>query len=171
MHGNEAKRKEWAEKRLETFRGSTMHFVRSLRDQKLQQEGFRVTRPVEGFSVSAAGVSADGKPKFTQSTQYEDVSNSEYLSFPDNKAKLEFKGNLHITYLREMEDLEYVYSTTSTDIRKASYQTSLISLRDSSVFLQENGSFDKPLGITFQGYWSWDKVGDMLPYDYYPKSE
>ncbi|MCF0058733.1 carboxypeptidase-like regulatory domain-containing protein [Dyadobacter sp. CY356] len=171
MDGSDNQKQEWAEKRQQAYLGSTMHFVRSLRDQKLQQEGFRVSRPVEGLSVYAAEASVNGRPRVTKSTRFEDVSYGEYLSFPENQAKLEFKGFLQVVYLREMEDLEYVYSKTSDDLRKASYQTSIISLRDPSVFLQENGSFDKPLGITFEGYWSWDKVGDMLPYDYYPKSE
>ncbi|MBE9462563.1 carboxypeptidase-like regulatory domain-containing protein [Dyadobacter subterraneus] len=145
MDGSESKKRQWIEKRLEVFQGSSMHFARSLRDQKLQQEGFRVTR----------------------SMTYEDVAYEEYLSYLDNEAKVEFKGSLNVVYLRKMEDLDYVYSK-NTGVRKASYQTSTISLKDSCVLIDKTGRFEKPLGIIFDGYWSWDKVGDMLPFDYNP---
>ncbi|GLU53901.1 hypothetical protein Dfri01_33620 [Dyadobacter frigoris] len=149
MDGKDSQKRQWAEKRLEVFQGSSMHFARSLRDQKLQQEGFRVTRAIT----------------------YGDVSYDEYLSYPDNEAKMEFKGALRVVYLRKMEDLEYVYANNSSGIKKASYQTSTITLKDQYVLLDKNGRFEKPLGIIFNGYWSWDKVGDMLPFDYFPQPE
>jgi hypothetical protein len=143
MNGTEKQKEEWAENRLEAYHGSSMHFVRALRNQKLEQEGFRVSRPSEGFGVYPTEASSDGKPRFVKTTAYEDVSYKEYLSFPDNVAKMEFKGPLRVVYVREMEDLEYVYSKSESDLKKASYQTSTISLTDPYVFLQENGSFDK----------------------------
>lgn len=169
MEGSDFQKQQWAEKRLDTFQGSPMHFARSLREQNLQQEGFRVTRAVNGFSAYASEASKDGRPRFSRSEQYEEVPYSEYLSFPDNEAKVEFKGSLRVVYVRKMEDLDYVYSQTSSGLKKASYQTSAITLKDPNVFIDKSGRFENPIGIIFDGYWSWDKVGDMLPFDYKPQ--
>lgn len=168
MQGNERQKQEWAENRLKAFQGSLMHFVRSLRNQKLVQEGFLLTRPKEGVGVYPAEVSTNGLPVFVKMTVYEEMSYNDFLSYPGNRAKLKFKGSLRVVYIKEMEDFEYVYSISNSVTKKVSYQTSFISLTDPFIFLQENGSFDKPFAFKFQGYWSCDKVGDMLPFDYYP---
>lgn len=169
MEGSASQKEQWAERRLDAFQGSPMHFARSLIKQNLEQEGFRVTRAVNGIGVYASQASSNGKPRFSRSEQHEEVSYSEYLSFPENEAKVEFKGSLRVVYVRKMEDLDYVYSKNTSGLKKASYQTSTITLKDPYIFLDKNGRFEKPLGIIFDGYWSWDKVGDMLPFDYNPQ--
>jgi hypothetical protein len=55
--------------------------------------------------------------------------------------------------------------------RGPTYQTSVISLNTESVLLEEMGNIIEPLAMLFEGYWSWEKIGDMLPLDYQPGSQ
>jgi hypothetical protein len=36
------------------------------------------------------------------------------------------------------------------------------------VLLEEMGNIIEPLDVLFEGYWGWEKLGDMLPLDYQP---
>lgn len=44
LKGGKSKQKRWKKNRLKAFRGSRMHFVRSLRNQNLKEEGFIVNQ-------------------------------------------------------------------------------------------------------------------------------
>lgn len=55
--------------------------------------------------------------------------------------------------------------------REPSYQTSVIYLQTDEVLLEPNGNIVEPLHVFFEGYWGWEKLGDMLPLDYQPAAE
>jgi hypothetical protein len=45
-------------------------------------------------------------------------------------------------------------------------QLSLMDMRAKAVQIFENGSYFHPYDLFFQGYMAWEKVGDLLPFDY-----
>ncbi len=49
-------------------------------------------------------------------------------------------------------------------------QTSYLLLRADSVYFDKSGRYFEPFMIEQQGYSSWERVGDQLPFDYTHKN-
>jgi len=200
MRGGSAKQNHWNKNRLQAYRGSSMHFVRTLREQNLEAEGFNIrhlyrvpnpNRPSEERIAAArdimrqralAGndlvvtandsiaeiISKAKLPKTFDMLDTTRVLYSEYLTTNGNEKQMAFKNFFNVVYTGEKEELAYVQQRSPFKPAKPSYQTSVIYLLDKAVLLEKTGQFNEPLGIIFEGYWSWEKLGDMLPLDYMP---
>jgi len=194
--GKKVKENRWAENRRTSFNGSAMHFARALREKRLEQEGFNLrrlirkpnpNRPTEEqleearkqLRIRGTAVLLDANdplsimlsktrlPKIVEILDTTRVPYSDYLQIDGEEVKMTFEGYFQVVYVGEKEESAYV--TTSFGTRKPTFQTSVIFLRDKEVILEKSGSFSEPLGIVFEGYWGWEKVGDMLPLDYMPE--
>ena len=59
-----------------------------------------------------------------------------------------------------------LYLETSPDA-SSKFQLSVLSfLPDETLNIEQNGFYFEQNDITITGYWAWEKVGDMLPYDF-----
>lgn len=196
MRGNQLKEKRWQKSRQVAFKGSVMHFVRALRLQKLEQEGFNLRRLVRypnpdrppeaeiervraelrqygaGFVLKQDDprsiiLSKARLPKFLERLDTSRVAYNTYLQRnPGNEIKMSFKNLFQVVYTGEKEEVAYAQSAVLFHPRKPTYQTSVLYLNTESVSLEELGNITPPLDCTFEGYWAWEKVGDMLPLDY-----
>ncbi|PKK36962.1 hypothetical protein BWI96_08755 [Siphonobacter sp. SORGH_AS_0500] len=188
MEGNKSRQRRWAKNRQRAYKGSIMHFVRSLRNQQLEAEGFNLrrlirmpnpNRPTEEELKAIrqkireqGGLRKDDPlekilakaslPKILEKLDTARVVYDEYLK----KDQLTFEGFFQVVYVGEKEEPAYVMSQSRHRNRQPTFQTSVFSLRTESVLLEENGSILPPLGVMFEGYWGWEKVGDLLPLDY-----
>ncbi|MDQ1088018.1 carboxypeptidase-like regulatory domain-containing protein [Siphonobacter sp. SORGH_AS_1065] len=188
MEGNKSRQRRWAKNRQRAYKGSIMHFVRSLRNQQLEAEGFNLrrlirmpnpNRPTEEELKAIrqkireqGGLRKDDPlekilakaslPKILEKLDTARVAYDEYLK----KDQLTFEGFFQVVYVGEKEEPAYVMSQSRHRNRQPTFQTSVFSLRTESVLLEENGSILPPLGVMFEGYWGWEKVGDLLPLDY-----
>ena len=194
--GKRARENRWAKNRRISFNGSAMHFARALREKRLEKEGFNLrrlirkpnpNRPTEeqledarkqlrlrGTTVRLDAddplrimLSKTSLPKIVEILDTTRIPYSDYLQKEGEEVKMTFEGYFQVVYVGEKEEPAYV--TTSFGTRKPTFQTSVIFLKDKEVFLEKSGSFSEPLGIVFEGYWGWEKVGDMLPLDYMPE--
>jgi hypothetical protein len=172
-----------------------MHFVRALREQQLTEQGFNLrrlhrepnpNRPTEEEIENArAQLMARGtnvvlkesdpisitlsKASLPKTIEWLDTARVAYRSYLQKQGKevlLSFEGYFQVVYTGEKEEIGYVQSSSPFQTRRPTFQTSVISLREKSVFLEEMGNISDPLGVLFEGYWGWEKVGDMLPLDY-----
>jgi hypothetical protein len=195
MTGNPGKQRRWANRRLEAYKGSPMHFVRALLEQKLEEEGFNLRRlhrqpnpnrpSEEEIEKARAELRQRGTPtvlkesdpisitlskaSLPKTVEWLDSTRVSYQSFLQKHSKevsLSFEGYFQVVYTGEKEEMGYVQSTSRFQTRRPTFQTSVISLREKIVFLEEMGNISDPLGILFEGYWGWEKIGDMLPLDY-----
>lgn len=188
MEGNKSRQKRWLKNRQRAYKGSVMHFVRTLREQKLEVEGYNLrrlirmpnpNRPTEEELTAIrqkireqGGLRKDDPlekilakaslPKIIEKLDTARVPYERYL----NKDKLAFEGFFQVVYTGEKEEPGYVQSQSRFRNRQPTYQTSVFYLKTDVVDLEENGSIQPPLGVMFEGYWSWEKVGDLLPLDY-----
>ncbi|PIQ19903.1 MAG: hypothetical protein COW65_18185 [Cytophagales bacterium CG18_big_fil_WC_8_21_14_2_50_42_9] len=96
------------------------------------------------------------------------VPYSEYLIIAGDETRMAFKNLFNVVYTGEKEELAYVQQRSPFKPAQPSYQTSVIYLLDESVVLEKTGQIIEPLDIVFEGYWGWEKLGDMLPLDYLP---
>ncbi|WP_299984514.1 carboxypeptidase-like regulatory domain-containing protein [uncultured Pontibacter sp.] len=109
-------------------------------------------------------------PRFVEQLDMNPVPYSEYLTLAEGKARLSFEQFMQVVYTGEQEEPAYVRSTSDflkgATARKPTFQTSVFSLQADTVGVEPAGNFLNPLDVLFEGYWSWEKVGDMLPLDY-----
>ncbi len=170
-----------------------MHFVRALREKKLEAEGFNLrklyrlpnpNRPTEEEITAAreairqAGgaihvnesvsnvLTRARQPKLIETLDIAKVPYEDYIKLEADGTKLAFKNFLQVVYTGEKEEWAYTYYTSPFKKRVPSFQTSVISLKGDYVWLEENGAVTDPLDLLFEGYWGFEKIGDMLPLDY-----
>ncbi|PRY09877.1 carboxypeptidase-like protein [Pontibacter ummariensis] len=200
MAGGKGKQRRWNKQRRQAYRGSVMHFVRALRQRQLEEQGFnlrrlyRVPNPsrpsdeeiaaarakAKASAVSGAVLKLDDTtssvlsraslPKLIARLDTNRVPYPAYLQEKEGQLILKFDDFFQVVYTGEMEEEAYVRQENMFRTREPGYQTSVVSLTTNQVVLDENGSFYEPLGLLFEGYWGWEKLGDMLPLDYQPEN-
>jgi hypothetical protein len=157
--GNDQKRR-FIKAREKAYQGSKEHFFKALYENKLEEQGYEVmfAQDVKGLgrAVTAKNVNlydsiASGPNEFTKS--------------------LGFQHYIYITYLNELEAVEYTGTAGMTVqgqpvTRKP--QRSWISLIDRAepILFEQSGYVLNPVSFHSNGYWGFEKVGDMLPSNY-----
>ncbi|RDV15555.1 carboxypeptidase-like regulatory domain-containing protein [Pontibacter diazotrophicus] len=200
LQGGKRKQRRWERNRQRAYHGSVMHFVRAVQQKRLEEEGFNLRRlyrtpnpdrPTEeeiaaaraalkarsgavqvGGTDSISDILARARlPKTIESLDINPVPYSDYLQQHATGAKLAFDGYFQVVYTGEKEEAGYVWQQSMFKKREPSYQTSVLYLQSDEVLLESNGNIVEPLNVFFEGYWGWEKVGDMLPLDYQPAEE
>lgn len=89
-------------------------------------------------------------------------------SFP-NERILKFPTKLEVIYDRELQDYNYLKFSLLTSL--PSVQRSWITLEKDSAFIDYHGRYWDTYSLKTSGYWGWERVAEMLPYDYFPSDE
>lgn len=165
-------RKKWRKSRLKTYHGSIFHFFRSLVSGDLETEGYKLY----GFNE----ISELNDKKYVQ------ITADDLFSVGDNRYewKLDFDGFVMVSYEKELESTQYLNYLMESDMamngvstingmynQKPESQKSIIELKRTYVTLDHNGQIKEPLGLTTIGYWAWERVADLMPADYDPRSD
>lgn len=197
--GGRFKRRRWAKNRLKAYRGSSLHFLKSLYQQQLVENGFNLRRLVRlpnpnrpseeelkefrnallsGGQVSLTDDHRDirNRARLPEFVDYLDTNALAYTSYfrkQDEDGVLAFPDYIQVVYTGEKEEESYVSLTSPVfgQTRKPSYQTSVVSLTVDSTILQANGMTSNPFDLLYEGYWAWEKLGEMLPLGYQPPDE
>ncbi|MBO0950280.1 carboxypeptidase-like regulatory domain-containing protein [Fibrella forsythiae] len=161
----------WEKARTEAYRGSSMHFMRTLYAKKTAEEGFEIRRVLERTDSSkVAGQWRIKKARYL----VKDALPATFLlseeASTDSTTALSFENLIQVTYTLEKESPEYVRSLSpfSEKLSPGGPQTSLIYLTEPTVTIERNGNFYNPLGVIFEGYWGWEKMAELLPLTYEP---
>lgn len=174
--------KQWNKNRQKAYKGSLRHFLNTLAnrfelrfdivDGQLKEKSNwrsisdRRRDPLvkEGFSLLI-----NKKDLFGESIiipeQYKPLKNDTLVFLGKiDEPLLSFEGRMMVTYLKESPEFTYLLEHDSP----SSYQqTSFLLLRADSVYFDKYGRYSEPYMIERQGYFSWEGVGDQLPFDYY----
>lgn len=154
MMGTAEKGTAWVQNRNKAYHGSLLHFMRSLYNKTLDDEGFEV--------------------QFLVKNNEEEMSiplKNPYLALnyvkDDSSNTVEFRPNqpdMIVIYTNAKPQQAYFNFDPKA---KKDFQVSTISVaKDESIIIEENGYFFEQTDITTNGYWGFTKIGDMLPYDY-----
>ncbi len=84
----------------------------------------------------------------------------------DGKVFLAIKDLLHVSYMKENEEMRYVGSMGA----RPTHQTSIIEQLNSDFEIFSNGNYSDTFGLLYEGYMAWEKVGDLMPLDYLPEN-
>ncbi len=146
---------QWKENRMRAFRGSMRHFLMCLFKRELNKAGYSI------FHLDYLGVgnvSSDRKLL---------VENEILFDSPTATMKtLRFSGFLEVEYWREVESGYNLLQKAGT-----TGQVSWFTLNYLAVGINERGFINEAFPTKVYGYWSWRRVGDMLPLDFEPEKD
>lgn len=144
----------WKANREQAYHGSMLHFMRSLYHKQLTENGFEVQ-----FLVHT-----DGKET---AVAVKDLYGGLNYSRDDSTRTVEFWPNQpEMVLLYKKEQPDAAYRAANPD-EPAGFQLSLLSFApNQSVVIEQNGYYFEQNDITINQYLAWEKVADMLPYDY-----
>jgi hypothetical protein len=170
-------------KRLEAYLGSSMHFIRALYNNKLQEEGFNVRELIKSRNpeypsdVELEKIMAEVKitndyslirklPAKEINALGTTLLPASKFTIQENENKfLKFEHYLNVTYTKAAPDEKYLIFSPKGE---STFQVSQLKLENEPVEYFSDGNYYKPSNLFFYGYMGWKKVGDMLPFDYQP---
>ena len=152
MKGGEEDEQTWKTNRENAYYGSMFHFMRCYYDSTLALNGYKLDR----LDAVTNKIIAIRNP----------YDSSIYQLTPSGEVLLMNKGKLRVAYTLEQPEKKYLAA------RKLAENTTIqISILEfpSEITILENGYFHDQKEILALGYWAWEKIADMLPYDYDPE--
>ena len=153
MPGSNDDSTRWKQNRENAYAGSRLHFVRSWYDSTLADEGFVIER-------------VDSASKTLKTYPITDPYDSSLYNVVENHdVEISFNGRLRILYNNAPPDPAYLHSSHLPNTLHA--QISILDISEGFI-IQQNGYFYDQNDVINTGYWSWEKLGDALPYDYNP---
>ncbi|MEP6736509.1 MAG: carboxypeptidase-like regulatory domain-containing protein [Chryseolinea sp.] len=179
---NQDEKIRWANNRLKAYYGSEMHFIRSLYQKRLVEEGFfynlfkdylvgnkRVNKAIADTVLLVRSKLFKRMMRVPTIWGYDKILDA--LS-TDSNQMIAFEGQLEIVYVHERQYSGYIASRGTARIGTTLPQKSRIILLGPRITIEPDGQIlnDEELFMT-QGYWSWELVSESLPYDYNPADD
>jgi hypothetical protein len=167
----------WQSARRKAFMGSFRHFMLALLADQADEQGFRTySRPPFDLTGARSAPGAGAAGGFSMQHRFP-IKRAEILKDGDSaeEKSVDFHGAVEIVYMGEMEDPAYrkwrdqhgrgAGLTTSSD----RYQTSFIQLEQGPTVVDWKGDVLDPYGVTFMGYFAFERVADEVPKEYRPR--
>lgn len=84
--------------------------------------------------------------------------------------QMNYSEALYVIYTKERESNNYSTSGNLQErpIGVPNYQISIINRREPTILFYPNGNLYSTKSVLYQGYWAYEKLGDMVPFDYEP---
>lgn len=144
----------WKENRTTAYNGSILHFMRSTYNKRLKEEGFEIQFIVKNDGADTAIKGLD----FYGALNYDRNDSTQVIEINPNQTEVA------ILYKNEMPDKLYI---ELNDDAPKKFELSVVSFPPSqAIGIEQNGYYFDQNDLTITGYWSWEKVADMLPYDF-----
>ena len=149
----------WAKSRVNAYRGSTRHFFKSVLDNRVKEEGFRVFAYKSGFEKNAV-----------RSTVFSDDLDRVLTAYNPSGFFLpgRYPGEFRVT-LKPILEIHYLNSITAfRTYRDIEVPVAGMELTSGYVEVNKAGVILNPSALITSGYMSDSRVADLLPYDYVP---
>jgi len=154
MQGTAEKGVVWQQNRMKAYNGSQLHFMRSLFNRTLADDGFEVQFLVKNNEEETGLHVKD--PYLALNYLKDDSTNT--VQFRPNQP------DMIVIYTKAKP--EAAYFNFDPKVRKDFQASTLSVAKGESIVIEENGYFFEQTDITSNGYWGFQKIGNMLPYDY-----
>lgn len=144
----------WKANRMTAYNGSILHFMRSTYHKQLKEAGFEIQFIVKNNDADTAIKGLD----FYGALNYSKDDSTKLVEISPNQT------NVAILYKNESPGKDY---TDLNEDAPKKFELSIISIPASqAIGIEQNGFYFDQNDIGISGYWSWEKVADMLPYDF-----
>jgi hypothetical protein len=149
-----AKQNLWAANRIKSYKGSLLHFMRSVYNRQLKEEGFEIQFLIktEDKETSVPLLNPYGALNFSKddSTQTVEVRPNQ--------------NNVILIYNKSEPEKNYL---TANPDEPGKFQLSVLSfLPGQSIVIEQNGYYFDQTDVIINQYLGWIKMADMLPYDF-----
>jgi hypothetical protein len=192
---SKARQRRWAANRLTAYQGSMPHFLRCVRAGTLAAEGFvvnrlrRVPNPRWGRADSVLNAQREAhrnqiwRPSDSLLRVHNEPPMYAYLhqrplpadslrriSADAKQVFLHFRDLAQVTYKREKPDPSYTLPARigETPVHPTEQTSVLHLIQPAEAAITSTGQLLNPLAAYVEGYWSAEKVGELLPVDYEP---
>lgn len=192
LTGSPTQERHWAEHRAQAYRGSMLHFLRAAYTGQMLTQGFQLQRlqrlPNRRWATADSTVRARQTAGEQLALASLPAATWRYLLEPhtisvlhpaqlpadsvrqvdaQGQVQLRFRDYLAVSYGPEPIDANYRLPGTITGHRHYLLQESVLGLRQpSGIQLSANGVLAQPLDLPAEGYWGFEKIGELLPLDY-----
>ncbi|MGG9963294.1 carboxypeptidase-like regulatory domain-containing protein [Ferruginibacter sp. SUN106] len=145
----------WEAARLKAYNGSMIHFMRSLYQKQVKENGFEIKYLKKRFSEKETLVPI---LNYYQALGYEiDDSTQDVLVLPE-------ENELVVIYNKDVPEQTYVKADPTASVK---YQLSVLTFKPAQVIgVEVNGYYFEQTGITKSGYMAWMRMANTLPYDF-----
>jgi hypothetical protein len=162
--------KKWIKNREHCYYGSTLHFYRSLVAHQLYEEGFGT------FLIKPIQPTASKNPQTNKITSVKPDSMSvepvsaQSILFIDSTNKLSIKvaGKLLVQYDKNPASKSFLIQNGFMDDYYGKGVEAYIHFNQSSTGINYAGVLDDYSNVEYSGYWIYEKIANMLPYNYKP---
>jgi len=144
----------WKFEREKAYNGSILHFMRSVFNKRLNEEGFEIQFLVnyKGNDTSIALKNPFG------ALNYQKDDSTQIVEIKPNQPRL------GVIYLKEKPAQLY---TSLYAEEPSEFQYSVIVFPPAeTIGIEQNGYYFDQNDLVVNAYWSWEKVADLLPYNY-----
>jgi hypothetical protein len=152
LQGTDLQKDGWKKSRLLAYSGSRLHFIRSWYDSTLQEEGFVLEALENKIGNRMSAIKDPYDPKF--------------YAVDSGDVVISMKGRLRVSYTNQVPDKKYLEEHRFP--KGTQVEVSALDIADGLV-IEENGYFYDQSDVTNIGYWSWEKLAELLPYEYLPE--
>lgn len=165
--------------REKTYRGSTLHFYHSLLADQLDKEGFStyLTLPPDtSASVNKPDLELTGgtfkirtgTPRLSVAVSRKDIFFTDSINRSVNF--LRWKGTLQVRYRFNPYYKEALKRKIMVSGNLPEGFQSSVEMLESPAYLDANGLLINPLSVQYSGFWSYEKLANMLPINYRPEN-
>lgn len=151
---SEEQRNRWKANRETAYNGSILHFMRSMYRKKLKEEGFEIQFLLKENDKEKAIPLRN----FYAAVNYKMDDTAQTVAIMPNQKE--------VAVLYKNEEASKLFLEANPDA-SPKFQLSVVSfLPRESLEIEQNGYYYEQSDITITGYWAWEKVADMLPYNF-----
>ena len=150
----------WELARQKAYKGSILHFMRSIYKKEIKEEG---------FEIQFLATYKDRDEEKDTALKFKNVYPALNYQKDDSTQTVEIKPNqkkIGVFYTKEKPAAGYLNENKDDP---ADFQFSILSFAEgTSIIIEQNGYYFEQNDIAISEYWTWDKVADQLPYNYTP---
>jgi len=177
MKGTDDQQRTWQTKRLKTYLGSEMHFLRSCIAGDLDGNNFTVRRMVRTLNPDRQPDSIiyvnlkQMEPFASSATQRYWVGEAAKNKYDDTL----FETHLNLSEFLKTTDTKGIYAIGNKDCLVITYgnpnsaflrNKSVITFKEPYSYFDSNGIIVNPYSNTVEGYWGTRRIAELLPVDY-----
>lgn len=175
IKGNQSTINKWNKNRKEAYLGSVEHFVKSVYENKIQENGFELKRLIRQENPAyikykeeldnslVKTFNGPVPPKIITYLINQPVLIDSIRMQKNDQKFLDFDGFYSVEFKKAKEDLEFVQKYRKISL--VGNQLSIFSLNQ-PLQIFPDGSYQNPEDIIVEEYWSFKKIADLLPLDY-----
>jgi hypothetical protein len=164
LEGTPKMKKAWGKNRLETYKGSFMHYLRSVYSNTVTKEGFVTNQLFSAYNIKSDPASLDRIAIDPRPLRYDTLATVIDTSFMALKSP-----DFYLTYDPKKANAKPKKAPKKNRINtELDYNGSIIRLPLKEAIIDRKGSYTDYRAFYIHGNMARRRVGDQLPFEYQP---